>query len=152
MHQSIRLAQRFRNDICSWYTYRGALHWNKHRHPQIHTCPQRSTHIKAHIPALPARWLADACEIGVMSRESMPERGSRDLILLKPVSTTYTIPGMVTDVSATFVATTTCVRLCECIVRMCVCMCRDMCACVHKCGSGRICHVMSCHVMLCHVM
>ena len=58
-------------------------------------------------PARPARCCADAFEIGVTSRDSTRIRGLYNFCLEKPGSTTYTIPSMVRDVSATFVDTMT---------------------------------------------
>lgn len=58
-------------------------------------------------PARPARCLAAACEMGVTRSDSIRVLGSNTFCLQKPVSTTYTMPLIVTDVSAMFVLITT---------------------------------------------
>ena len=58
-------------------------------------------------PALPARWFADAFEIGVTIRLSIPVRGLKVVYLPNPVSITNTILSIVIDVSAMLVASTT---------------------------------------------
>jgi hypothetical protein len=51
--------------------------------------------------------LADAWLTGVISSDSMPVRGVKLFCLQKPGSITYTMPSMVSDVSAMLVASTT---------------------------------------------
>ena len=58
-------------------------------------------------PARPARCSADACETGSTSKVSMPRCGSKRAIRARPASTTARTPGIVSDVSATLVATMT---------------------------------------------
>ena len=55
-------------------------------------------------PARPARWIADALDTGTTWSDSMPVRALNEFCLQKPVSTTYTMPSIVSDVSAMFVA------------------------------------------------
>ena len=59
------------------------------------------------LPARPARCLAEAREMGETRRDSMRRRGLYTFCLERPGSTTYTIPSMVSDVSAILVAMTT---------------------------------------------
>lgn len=58
-------------------------------------------------PARPARCVADALLIGATSSVSLPDPESYQRCFEKPLSTTYTTPGIVTLVSAMFVLTTT---------------------------------------------
>ena len=58
-------------------------------------------------PARPALWFAAACDIGVTTKLSIPERALYVFCLLNPQSTTYVIPSIVKLVSAIFVARTT---------------------------------------------
>ena len=57
-------------------------------------------------PARPARCLAAARDTHPSSRLAIPRRGSHWRSFTRPVSTTTTTSGIVTDVSATLVATT----------------------------------------------
>ena len=58
-------------------------------------------------PHRPARWFALACEIGSMGSRCTLVRALKREIRASPVSTTYRMPGTVSEVSATFVASTT---------------------------------------------
>ncbi|QJW93467.1 hypothetical protein FTUN_0973 [Frigoriglobus tundricola] len=69
---------------------------------------QRRTHTPGAVrPARPARWSAEAREIGTSRKRSMPTDGSNSICRARPQSTTAVTPSTVTDVSATFVARTT---------------------------------------------
>ena len=57
-------------------------------------------------PQRPLRWSALDCEMGLTGRLLMRVSGRYWAMRASPVSMTYRIPGMVSDVSATFVATT----------------------------------------------
>ena len=70
-------------------------------------------------PARPARWSADALEIGTSRSRSSPTPGSNSICRAVPVSTTAVTPSTVTDVSATFVASTTFRRASFCKARSC---------------------------------
>mmetsp|Transcript_96090 Transcript_96090/g.255296 ORF Transcript_96090/g.255296 Transcript_96090/m.255296 type:complete len:203 (+) Transcript_96090:504-1112(+) len=56
-------------------------------------------------PALPRRWLAFACEMGLTRKLSIPILGLYSFSLQYPVSMTYLMPSTVSDVSAMLVAT-----------------------------------------------
>ena len=58
-------------------------------------------------PHRPARWAALACETGSMGRRWTFSRVEKRDMRTSPVSTTDRMPGTVSDVSATFVASTT---------------------------------------------
>ena len=58
-------------------------------------------------PARPARWSAEAWEMGIVRSTEMPRRGSNTDTRSRPVSTTARTPGRVTLVSAMLVASTT---------------------------------------------
>eukprot|EP00438_Fugacium_kawagutii_P026864 Skav221160 [mRNA] locus=scaffold85:148155:154619:+ [translate_table: standard] len=58
-------------------------------------------------PARPARCAAEALDTGETSKDSTRIRGLYTFCFAKPGSTTYTMPSMVMEVSAMFVATTT---------------------------------------------
>ena len=58
-------------------------------------------------PARPARWSALARLIGSLRSALSPRRGSTRKTRARPASTTMRTPGMVIEVSATFVATMT---------------------------------------------
>ena len=53
--------------------------------------------------ARPARWSADARLIDCVSSRESPENVSKNFCLTSPVSTTARTPGMVSELSATFV-------------------------------------------------
>jgi hypothetical protein len=57
-------------------------------------------------PHRPARWFALACEIGSIGSRCTRERVEYREMRAVPVSITYRMPGTVSDVSATFVAST----------------------------------------------
>lgn len=52
-------------------------------------------------------WRACALDVGIMISDSIPLFGSYDRAFTNPGSITYLIPGIVTDVSAMFVANIT---------------------------------------------
>lgn len=58
------------------------------------------------LPALPALYFALALEIGETNSDSTLILGLNTFCFENPGSTTYTIPSIVNDVSAIFVATT----------------------------------------------
>ncbi len=64
-------------------------------------------------PHRPERWLADAWLTGSMGSRCTLVRTEYREIRARPASTTYRMPGTVSDVSATFVASTTRRRLCR---------------------------------------
>ncbi len=72
-----------------------------------HAVYSRKAFPGAVLPARPARCCADALLIGVTTRLETPVRGLYALCLLKPGSTTYVMPSIVSDVSAMLVARTT---------------------------------------------
>lgn len=55
------------------------------------------------LPALPDLWTADALLIGCTNKLSTLTSGLNTFCLHNPASTTYTIPSIVTEVSATLV-------------------------------------------------
>ena len=57
------------------------------------------------LPARPARWVADALEIFSNSNRSSPTSGANRKTLASPLSMTVWTPGIVSEVSAIFVAT-----------------------------------------------
>ena len=59
------------------------------------------------LPALPARYVAAFFEIGTILSVSIPVNPLKSLSFYRPLSITNLIPGMVTEVSAIFVARTT---------------------------------------------
>ena len=65
-----------------------------------YTCPAW------HRPARPLRWVAEVWEIHSHFSMLVLVRESKVFSLTLPVSTTYTMSGMVTPVSATLVAST----------------------------------------------
>jgi hypothetical protein len=70
-------------------------------------------------PHRPDRWLADACEIGsIGSRCTLVALEYREMRAV-PGSTTYRMPGTVSEVSATLVASTTRRVLCCWNTRCC---------------------------------
>ncbi len=65
----------------------------------------RRTHTPSRTrPHRPFRWRALACETGSICRRWTPRPGLQRLTRARPLSTTLTMPGMVSEVSATFVA------------------------------------------------
>ena len=66
------------------------------------------------LPARPALYVAYAFETGFISRASTPVELKCVLCFTRPLSTTYLTPGMVTEVSATFVLKITLVCLRDC--------------------------------------
>mmetsp|Transcript_59602 Transcript_59602/g.124513 ORF Transcript_59602/g.124513 Transcript_59602/m.124513 type:complete len:208 (-) Transcript_59602:1012-1635(-) len=71
-------------------------------------CVYSRKHLPGRVrPARPARWFALAWEMAVTRRDSTRMRGLYTFCLLKPGSTTYTMPSIVSDVSAMLVDTTT---------------------------------------------
>ena len=58
-------------------------------------------------PQRPERWFADACEIGSIGSRCTFNRWLYREMRAVPASITYFMPGTVSDVSATFVASTT---------------------------------------------
>src|SRR5260370_16841414 len=58
-------------------------------------------------PQRPLRWLADACEMASIGSRCTLVRWLYREILAVPGSTTYLMPGTVSEVSATLVASTT---------------------------------------------
>ena len=58
-------------------------------------------------PQRPLRWLADACDTGSIGRRCTFRRSLKREMRAVPGSTTYLMPGTVSEVSATLVASTT---------------------------------------------
>ena len=58
-------------------------------------------------PQRPARWLAEACEMASIGSRCTLVRWLYREMRAVPGSITYLMPGTVSDVSATFVASTT---------------------------------------------
>ena len=70
-------------------------------------------------PQRPARWFADACETGSIGSRCTLVRWLYREIRAVPGSITYPMPGTVSEVSATFVASTTRRLVCGSNTRCC---------------------------------